>query len=176
MNKKRVINALVVLIGLGIFIMFSAYAEKNGSFVESSIENPDIEKSTGFMDSILHEIQHELICFEYPDIVFYPKMRQFNISVTTGSSDMVYCIVSANLGSTSKSRIFLGRESANQITYYVPDNFDVLMFDTISFKFYDEYSRLIDDSKLIISYDEEEKQIQVFDAHLSDGGAGEIFV
>lgn len=126
-----------------------------------SVSDNDVKEATTQEEQTYEEIMRKetTIQLEYPDKISYPGIKKLDIFVTNYPMNAVYCKISTNLGSTSVSKIYLEKE--NQITYYLPDNFDIYMFDSILFEFYDEYSQFIEGSKIAIHYDMDMKEVQI---------------
>lgn len=167
MSKKSILICIsiiiIILIGFGCMIIFNGYLNK------SPTTNPVIEKEdTDTVKDSDYETEKEIddayIQLEYPNKISYPEMKHFDVTISNYPVNTAYCEVSADSGSTSISKIYLEKE--NQITYYFPDNFDTFIFDTIIFEFYDDNSQLIDDTKITIEYDKDEKQFQIFEMKL----------
>jgi len=175
-KKRRFASATAVLfffIGLWSMSVLPTGIETNENLdvdvpedLSVVIEGLDAEKNR--TETSQYGAGYGLIQAEHVNIISYPEIKQFHISLTNHSAVPVYGTVSANLGKISKRRIFLESGTCNQITYDAPEGFDVLAFDTITFQFYDGYSRLIDEFKTMISYNEETKQMEAFDYTLSD--------
>lgn len=166
MSRKSILIGIfiivIILIGFWCLIMFNGNLNKS----KSPTANPVIEKED--TDTVKEsnygtekEIDDAYIQLEYPNKISYTEMKQFEVSISNYPVNAVYCEVSADLGSTSISKIYLEKE--NQIIYYFPDDFDSYMFNSILFEFYDENSKLIDDTKITIEYDKEEKKFQIFE-------------
>lgn len=169
MSKKSILIcisiSLIILIGFGCMIIFKGNSNKS----KSPSTNPVIEKEdTDTVKESDYETEKEIddayIQLEYPNKISYPEMSQFDVTITNYPVNTAYCEISADIGSTSISKIDLEKE--NQIIYYFPDNFDTYMFDSIMFEFYDENSQLIDNTKITIEYDKDEKQFQIFEMKL----------
>ncbi len=149
-RKSILICVLIILILLIGFGCITAYPQIEKEYKDTMQES---EYKTKKDDAYIR--------LEYPNKISYPEMKQFDITISNYPVNTAYCKISADLGSTSISKIYLEKE--NQITYYFPDNFDSSMFGTILFEFYDENSQLIDDTKITIEYDKDEKQFQIFE-------------
>lgn len=159
MSRKRILICaliiLIILIGFGRIIMFNGYLKESKNLTA----NPIIEKE--YIDTIREscdETGSNDIQLEY---ISYPEMTKIDFLISNYPVNVAYCKVSADLGRTSTSKIHLKKE--NQITYYVPDNFNNFMHDIILFKFYDENLQFIKDSKITIEYDKNEKHFQIIE-------------
>lgn len=162
MSRKRMFIGIsiifIMLIGFGCIIMFNKYLKKSGNPTAYPI------KEEGITDTVKenhYEIENNLIQLDYPNMISYPGIKQFDILVSNYPFDAAYCKITTDFGNTSISKISLKKE--NQITYYLPDNFDSYMYDSILFEFYDEYSKFIGSSKIAIQYNMDEKQVQIFE-------------
>lgn len=171
MSKKiRFASAMAVSlfsIGLCSLAAFHTSIETNGSLDASVTESTDTKKTK--METDQYGAGYGLIQVEHFNSISYPAVKQFGISLMNHSAVPVYGTVSANLGKISKRRIFLESGKLNQLTYDVPDGFDAFKFDEITFEFYDGHSRLVDEFRTTISYNEDTKQIEVFDYSPSSG-------
>lgn len=162
------------LIGLCSITVFHADIEKNESCnagtdasvfanmmqdLDAEITSMDIAE----METSQYGAGCSYIQAEHTNSISYPEIKQFSISLTNIAAVPVYGTVSANFGKISKHRISFESGASNQVTYNVPDGFDAVKFDTITFKFYDANARLIDEFKTMVSYNEDTKQIEVFD-------------
>ncbi len=168
MTKRKMLISialmLVLLIGFGCIIMLNWHPNESNPSTASN--RPTINPANERVDMDQSEESHyglddAIMCMEYPNEISYPGVNQFNVLLSVYPADAVYCKVFSDIGRISKSKIDLEREKL--ITYYLPDNFDRNMFDVITFRFYDEYSRFIKDYQLYVQYDENRKRVQILE-------------
>lgn len=157
-KRMRISIILIMLIGFGCIIMFNKYLKKSGSPTSYPIKE---EELTGTVKENYYGTEEDFIQLDYPDGISYPGIKQFDISVSKYPFHAAYCKISADFGDTSVSKISLKKE--NQIRYYLPDNFDSYMYDSILLEFYDECSKLIGSSKIAVQYNMDEKLVQIFE-------------
>lgn len=149
------------------FLLFHGYSHsRNNNSPSAYLVTAAGNAGTIKDNSYLPTAEGATIQFEYPGAVAYPEIENFDITVSNYPANAAFCKVSADSGKTSANGIYLGSEK--QVTYSIPSYIDSLGSDTVSFQFYDDSARLIGDSKISLEYNDEEKQLQIFEKDVKE--------
>ena len=150
---------MVLIVG---FEWNMGFYQIGGNPASCSIIKGDIGIGISLIEKSLSRTRDNGIQLDYPSLISYPQMEQFDITIYNYSVNAAYCKVSAEFGKMSVNKIYLGKE--NQMTYYFPEGLSHFVFDSIRLEFYDENAKLVDNIKLYMEYSEEAEHFQVIQA------------